>query len=76
MTPGYGGEEVLFLPDNHSWYLSLEHALLIERDKVEVLTRVLQPGETAAEVPPVLVGATFAQTYVWPVFRHLCHLGL
>lgn len=69
---GYQGEEsYLFGPDDHPWYLSLEHALLVEREKVTVLTRVLdEPADTEPEPVRLLVGHGFAGTWVWPVFRH------
>lgn len=69
---GYEGEDAyLFGPDSHDWYLSLEHALLVEREKVTVLTRVRNPEDAEpGPTPKVLISAGFAGTYVWPVFRH------
>lgn len=74
MTPhsnGYEGEDVyLFGPDAHPWYLSLEHALFVERERVSVVTRVRNPGDAEPGPTKVLISAGFAGTYVWPVFRH------
>lgn len=74
----YESEPGFFWPDEHPWYLSLEHALEWERDNPTIVAHVLQH---AADVPSdapmrVLVTKTFAQTYVWPVFRALAHIGL
>lgn len=66
----------LFGPDHNPWYQSLEHALLYERERVTVLTRPTRTGDPVDDTPTILVSKSFTQTYVWPVFRHLCHLGI
>ena len=68
LEPTFGQEEVSFLPDNHPWYQSLEHALAYERDGTAHL--VTKPGN--AETVHTLVSAGFWGTYVWPVFRAWC----
>lgn len=68
---------LLFGPDDHDWYRSIEHALYVERERVTVASRVRQPGEPEpADSPKVLVACSFAATYIWPVFRHLASMGL
>lgn len=75
LAPEHGYSDSEFLPDSHPWYLSLEWALMVEREKVTFEAMPLQPGGDS-QTAHVLMPLTFAQSYIWPVFRHLAHLGM
>lgn len=54
------------------WYKSIDHALEVGPDGQTRLVSKPLTGTDNVNVLPTVCRLTFAQTYIWPVFRALC----